>query len=228
MNFIFKHIEKIIFSIFLISLVILVISAKCGVLKKVAVLDFPQVPKEFNMPQTEGIQLQNYAEVLEKSKITKDISEYEALERRDLFYKYEESGNATIPFIVKEIKTIPLNFMYKGLIELSDHKVIAQINFENKTYFLKPGGFFAGYEVKEITKERCIVLDGKSKEFELPYQKEVFGEEYEAILYDTTTKNLLNIKKDFKIREYRVLDIKADCVVLLQADSRKIILKKGE
>lgn len=228
MNFILKNIEKIILSVFAISFIILVMAAKWGVLKKVEALDLPDVPKEFNMPQADCVQLRNYIELLDKSKAPKEISEYAGLTGRNLFYEYHESEDAAKPFIVKEIKTVPLNFIYKGLIELPSNKVIAQINFENKTYFLKPEEFFAEYQVKEITKERCMVLDAKGKELELPYQKEVSGEEYEALLYDNKTKNSLNVKKDFKIREYQVLDIKADYVVLLQENGGKIILKKGE
>lgn len=228
MKFILKNIEKIIFVIFLVLFIVVIIVAKIGLIKEVQPITFPQIPEEFKTPERDRLQFRSYDELIRKIRKPKSLSAYPYLSKRSLCYEYEEPKPPEPPFMVKDIQVIPLNIIYQGVIELGGGELLAQVNFEGKTHFLKAGNVFADYEVKTITKDFCIVLDAKGKEKRLPYKRKVFSEEHEALLYDPKTKELLKVKKGFKIREYEILDIKATYVVLLDKSGKQIILKKGE
>jgi hypothetical protein len=228
MKFILKNIEKIIFAIFLVCFIVIVMTTKTGLIKEVEPIRYPKMPKEFNVPKEEHLQFEKYDELIKKVRRPKTLSDYSSLGERNIFYKYQEPKPPQAPFVVKKIQAIPLGLIYQGVIELSRNRLIAQINFEGKTYFLKEGDVFADYEIKEITKDYCVVLDAKGKKIRLPYKRRVFSKEFEAQIYDPQSKNLLNVKRGFKIREYGILDIKATYVVLLDKNGNQIILKKGE
>ena len=225
MGFILKNIEKIIFAIFLILFITMIIVAKTGFIKKIIPFTPPQRVGEFKMPEKDRLQFENYDKLIRETRKPRPLSVYPYLLKRNLVCEYLEPKPPEPPFIVKEIQTIPLNIMYQGVIELGKNKLLAQINFEGKTYFLKIGDFFADYKVKEISKDSCIVLDVNGKEVRLPYKRKVFSEEHEALLYDPKTKKLLNVKRGSKIRNYEILDIEASYVVLLDKNGDKIVLK---
>ncbi len=228
MKFILKNIEKIIFAVFLILFITMIIVAKTGFIKKIISFIPPQRVKEFKMPEKDRLQFENYDKLIRGIRRPKSLSAYTYLLEKNLYYEYEEPKPPESPFMVKEIEVIPLHIMYQGVIELGKDKLLAQINFEGKTHFLKTGDFFADYEVKEITKDACVVLNDKGKEIRLPYKRKVFSEEHQALLYDPKTEKLLKVKRGFKIRNYEILDIKASYVVLLDKNGEKIVLKKGE
>ncbi|MFH1857265.1 MAG: hypothetical protein ABH836_08620 [Candidatus Omnitrophota bacterium] len=228
MKFILKNVEKIIFGIFVLLFITVFVVARLGAIRRVEKVNFPKANKTVGISEEERVKFENYDKIIGEARKPESLGKYEFFKQRDFFHEYEEAVLPEQPFIVKEIKQIPLNIIYKGLIELSKDKVIAQVNFNDKTYFLKEGESFGEYTLRETTKDFCVISSNENKEMKLPYRQEIFGDEYEAVLYDTKTKNLFNIKKDFKIREYQVLDIKSGHVVLLGKNGDTITLKKGE
>jgi len=224
-KFILKNIEKIIFAVFLILFIAMIIVAKTGLIKKIPTFIPPQKVKEFKMPEKDRLQFENYDKLIREIRKPKSLSAYQHLLKRNFICEYQEPKPSEPPFIVKEIQIIPLNIMYQGVIELGKDNLLAQINFEGKTHFLKIDDFFADYQVKEITKDFCVVLDVNGKEIRLPYKRKVFSEEHEALLYDPETKKLLKVKRGSKIRNYEILDIDAGYVVLLDKNGDKIVLK---
>jgi len=228
MKFLIKNIEKVIFVIFLLLVVAILTVVQRGIIERVKTVEYPHVPEEFDYPEKDKAQFEEYDKLLEKAHKPKSISEYAKLLEKNLFYEYVEPTPPEPLFIVKDIKLVPLDIMYQGFIELPDSSLVAQINLEDKTYFLREGKLFADYKVTKITKEFCIVLNERGKEMRLDYKRKIYSEEYEALLFDPKTKNLLKVKKDLRIKNYKVLDITATYVVLLDTNGEKIVLKKGE
>lgn len=226
MDFLSKNIERIIGSFFLIVFMLGIIICKTGLIREVAPVIFPQEPGKFDISGTEEIEFEKLDKLIKKISEPADVLNYSALAKRNLFYEYEEPKAEELPFYIKDIEAVPLDIMYMGLMELLDNKLVAQINFRGKTYFLKKKDVFGEYTVETITKDSCIILNQENEQLKLPYKKQVFSEEYEALMYDIKNKKLLKVKKGFKIREYEILDIKDGYVVLLNMNGGKNILRK--
>lgn len=226
MGFLSKNIEKIMCGFFLIVFMLGIVIYKTGLIKEAASVIFPQRPEKFDISGGSEIEFEKLNKLIKRIAEPVDALNYSALAERNLFYEYEEPKIEELPFSVKHIEAVALDIMYMGLMELLDNKLVAQINVKGKTYFLKKKDVFGEYTVETITKDFCIILNQENEQLKLPYKKQVFSEEYEALIYDTKNKSSLKVKKGFKIREYEILDIKDSYVVLLNTNGKKNILRK--
>lgn len=79
---------------------------------------------------------------------------------------------------VKEIIKKPLlakpdtDFVYNGYIKGEGGEITAQVNYRGKTYFVKKGEIFEGYNVLEIDTDK-LILEGKEGRLQLEFKKPI-------------------------------------------------------
>ncbi|MBM3254501.1 MAG: hypothetical protein FJZ16_09630 [Candidatus Omnitrophica bacterium] len=89
---------------------------------------------------------------------------YNILFKRDIFNRFERiiEGYAESSVTTKERVAPVILPDYRGLIELPDGTLIAQVNFQNRTYFVEKGDKFLDYMVDAITKESLELTNLKT------------------------------------------------------------------
>lgn len=99
-------------------------------------------------------------------------SEFNALFKRDIFNRFEpeaEPAQGTAGSDKKIVQKVLPN--YRGFIELQDGTLIAQINQQNRTYFVGKGGNFLDYTVTALTKQSLELKNLRdSKTLTLKYE----------------------------------------------------------
>ena len=129
------------------------------------------------------------------------------------------------PFVIQEIVFEPLSFMYMGHIERGPSDFIGQINWGDRTYFVKAGDMMQEWTVKEVAKERVIIVNKDGSETELPLYKQIFSEKPYAVVRKYGTQKVSKINIGDTLEQYTVVDITKNSVVL-SSDSRTITLNK--
>ncbi len=126
---------------------------------------------------------------------------------------------------VKKIVFKPFLFKYMGYVEKDNNEVIAQINFNKKTYFVKSGDFFEKWFVASIAKNEVVVIGPDGEEMRLPIRKNVFSKKPYAVLGKHSSPNIFKVFVGEDVDKYKVLDIRDDAVIL-KTDSETLTLNK--
>lgn len=71
----------------------------------------------------------------------------------------------------KETPKVSMDFVYNGYIKSGD-ELIAQVNYQGKTYFVRKGDTFEEYKVLEVDTSK-LVLEGKKGRLELEFKKPI-------------------------------------------------------
>lgn len=154
-------------------------------------------------------------------------SRYQPLLDRNIFIRPEAIPESFTPDKLKivTIGATNLPFMYIGFIQKQDGTMIGQINWSGKTYFAKKGEKFKDYKVLEIN-SKIIRAENKDGQLTLDYKKAVKSKELIAKLYNSMDDKTFEVKKGEEINGYKVLDIKADSVILY-GQEQEWVIKKG-
>lgn len=171
-----------------------------------------------------------YESVFNLIKYPEGIEEYTKVIKRDPFTerKKEETAKGAksdkYDFAVTSIERIPLPLVYRGYIELED-TIIAQVNWNEETRFVKEGAILHDYKIIRIAKEKLLTehINGEGIDFEL--NKPVLSNELEARLYDTISKKTFEVRASGQIGDYKVLQI-APKYVILQIEGVETKLEK--
>ena len=166
-----------------------------------------------------------YAERLLKSPFA--FSRYQPLIDKNIFVRPEIQPEIFTPekLRVISVSAVPLPFMYDGFIEKPDGTRVGQINWSGKTYFIEKGDKFKDYKVLEIN-SKIIKIENKDGQLILEYKKPAKSKELVAKLRNLMGDKEFEVKKNDKVGEYKILDIKADSVVLY-GQNKEWIIKKG-
>jgi len=156
-----------------------------------------------------------------------DDSKYQLLRDNNIFAKPERPPEIFTPEKLELVSAYPttLPLLYAGFIEMSDGRIVGQINWSGKTYFVKKGDNFNDYKVLEIN-SKFIKAKNKEGQLTLDYKKPVKGKNMLAKLRDTMDGKVYEVKKSDEIRGYKILDIKADSV-LLYGENKEWVINKG-
>ena len=144
---------------------------------------------------------------------------------RDIFVQKEEIKKPDHPYKVGEIYFDPLAFMFMGTIEKEQGMFIAQINWNNKTSFVKEGDSLDAWTVVQIRRDEVSIINAKGEELKLPMRKNIYVNEPFAEIINTITGEKETVKKGDMLKEYKILDINKSTVIL-KINLDKIILKK--
>ncbi len=171
--------------------------------------------------------LSDYTTMFERLKAQFDISRFKGLFDRNIFIKPEKRVVIFNPENLKLLSTEPITlpFMYNGYIQAANGAIIAQVNWDGKTYFVKEGEKFNGYKVIAIQRKR-LTVEEKEGQLILEFKKPGKGKELVAKLYNELDERIYEVRKDEEINSYKILDIAADSVVLW-GENKEWLIKKG-
>ena len=144
---------------------------------------------------------------------------------RNYFAPYIKDKKEVAPFYIKDIVYEPLFFMYRGHIEKSPSELIAQINWGNRTYFVRKDESIKEWRVTNIEKEQVVVINDSKEEIALPLNKRIFQKKPYAIIGIQSTKDEFKINIGDEVKGYKVLDITKDTVIL-SINSKTISIAK--
>lgn len=188
-----------------------------------------EVPVQFGEGQEKTVSAAapgslSYAEGLLKSPFV--FSRYQPLIDNNIFVKPEIQPELFTPekLTVISISALPLPFVYNGFIEKPDGTRIGQINWSKRTYFVKKGDKFKDYKVLEVN-SKIIKIENKDGQIVLGYKKPVKGKELVAKLHNSMNDREFEVKKNDEINGYKILDIKADSVILYGQDKEWVVNK---
>ncbi|MFA5165065.1 MAG: hypothetical protein WC481_05815 [Candidatus Omnitrophota bacterium] len=194
-------------------------------------------PKDFSVPTGEDSIIKSdditvdasnaYSTLIESIKSPFAASRYQQLLDRNLFIKPETPPPVFTPDKLKvvSIGATNLPFIYTGFIQKQDGTIIGQINWSGKTYFAKKGEKFKDYKVLEINSKQ-IRAENKDGQLTLEFKKPVKSKELIGKLFNSMDDKTYEVKKGDDINGYKVLDIKADSVIIYGQDQEWVI-KKG-
>jgi len=166
-----------------------------------------------------------YVEGLLKSPFA--FSRYQPLlDRGNIFVKPEIQPEIFTPDKLNliSVSAIPLPFMYNGFIEKSDGTRVGQINWSGKTYFVTRGDKFKDYKVLEVN-SKIIKIENKDGQVMLEYKKPAKSKELIAKLHNLMDDKEFEVKKNDEVGGYKILDIKANSVILYGQDKEWVIKK---
>lgn len=178
-------------------------------------------------PEGQLIDTKVYASIAERLRAPFDISRYKGLISRDIFVKPEKPPVVFSPEKLKLVSVEPttLPFIYLGYIQTATGTIIGQVNWGDKTYFLKKGDKFKDYKVIEIEKKR-LITEGREGQLILEFKKPAKGKELVAKLYNELDERTYEMRKGEELNNYKILDITQESVVLLGPDNKEWIIKK--
>lgn len=198
-------------------------------------------PKETSLPvelnsegissskeQSEGLdEAANYAFIINQLKAPFNISRYQELFTRNIFVKPEKPIEVLTPESLKlvAVERVTLPFIYNGYIETPNGTIIGQVNWAEKTYFVKKGEKFKDYKVIEIQQKRLIV-EGKEGQLVLEFKKPGKGKEFIIKLCNELDGKIYELRKGDEISGYKILDITSDSVVIW-GKNKEWVIKKG-
>lgn len=112
------------------------------------------------------------------STLEKDVSD---LAQRSLFTRYRPSEDF---FDLVDIRLEPLALIYKGRIEQRDGSLIAQVNWADRTYFVKEGESIDGWHIQTISSGQLTVQNKEGEILTLPYLQTTYRKERIAVIYN--------------------------------------------
>lgn len=239
-----KNIEKVIF--FILGLIWVIMSVTL-IIKWSAKEEASGVAIEIELPSAkepaeETDWRQRWQAYIARLKEHEGLSKYKSLLARDIFARehkrvvmpvnkndeqIEIKVKAPFPLVLKKIKVIRFPLTYKGFIELPNGKLLAQINWGQKTYLVKEGDKIGDYNIKKLTKEKAEITWGKNNSIILESGNPPIIQEFEAIIYHILERRYYNrVKKGEKIGGIEILEVTNDGVKVLFEGEEKFLEKE--
>jgi len=154
---------------------------------------------------------------IEKSSLTITYDRDIFIEKRDIVEKPL--------FVLRAIEKEEIPIIFKGSIVRGDQVIIAQINWGNKTFFVKPNEMLKQWLISEITENFVIIKDAESQPFTLFLNKVTYSEMMVASVLYTKENKIYRVKVGDTIDDYKVLDIKNENVIVSNKNSQINISK---
>ncbi|MFH2145067.1 MAG: hypothetical protein ABII75_03455 [Candidatus Omnitrophota bacterium] len=185
------------------------------------------VPEEKVSPDEESVAdrllKRNFSDILETVKrniFAKIVKEQPVFEQKKV--KADEPL-----FEVLDIEPKSLDIEYLGRILFADNNVVAQVNFQDRSYIVESGSHLAGYEVVFLDSNNIHLKDKEGEIIKLVYRKKGFGKEMTAQIKETKTNQMQVVTKGSEVFGYKVLDIDKTSV-LLSKQGQHLKLQKGK
>ncbi len=115
---------------------------------------------------------------------------------------------------------------YLGRIVFEDGRMVAQLNYRNRTFLVPEGNRVAGYEVVSIDKDK-VTLRRNDQLQNIEFRRPMYTEELTAKIKETGTGQVFVVDQNSEIFGFKVLDIKKDSV-LLSNQGQHLSLEKGK
>ncbi|MBI4430152.1 MAG: hypothetical protein HY587_00375 [Candidatus Omnitrophica bacterium] len=140
--------------------------------------------------------------------LDEDVS---ASSQRNLFERYRPGEDF---FKLVDIRLEPLALTYKGRIEQHDGSLIAQVNWAERTYFVKEGESIDGWRIKSIQADALTVENSEGEILALPYLETTYRKERLAVIYNGHRQEEAPVLLGGIIEGYTVSAITEDSVTL--------------
>ncbi|MFH1777698.1 MAG: hypothetical protein ABH952_09115 [Candidatus Omnitrophota bacterium] len=223
-----KNFEKVLvlISLFLCVAAYFILSTQGEVQEE---LKFPLMPRNVELPAKE--------EVIKTDPLLvtlghpEPFENYQGIMQRSIFSELRTSlvdksmyQDRSFILLNVEHKLFPLE--YKGRIKTNLAFNIAQINWNNRTYFVEAGDVISKYKIDRITQNTVVLKNTQGSDtIILKYLQPSQAKELIATVMDMNNNKMQEIEKGMELDGYNVLDITLDSVLLLQGE-KKIIIKR--
>lgn len=144
---------------------------------------------------------------------------------RNIFERYRPSEDF---FSLVDIRLEPLALIYKGRIEQQDGSLIAQVNWAERTYFVKEGESIDGWHIQSITADALEVQNAEKEILTLPYLKTTYRKERVAVIFNEYKQIESTVLLGGEVEGYTVTAITQDSVTLSGKDTFTLKLARTE
>lgn len=144
---------------------------------------------------------------------------------RNIFKEIKEVKAEPL-FVLIAVKREQIPILFKGTIVRGDELIIAQINWGNKTHFVKPGESIDQWKVLNITKGRVQIEGADGEFFNLGLNQINYSKEFIADILVTKRNQIYHVKSGDPIAGYKVLNIQKEYVILSNNNSEITLNKK--
>ncbi|GEM_PF-2773244 len=145
--------------------------------------------------------------------------------QRNVFERYRPSEDF---FRLVDIRLEPLALVYKGRIEQQDSSLIAQVNWAERTYFVKEGESIDGWHIKSITADALEVQNVEKEILTLPYLKTTYRKERVAVIFNEYKQTESTVLLGGGVEGYTVSAITPNSVTLSGKDTFTLNLATTE
>lgn len=146
--------------------------------------------------------------------------------RRDMFSRMDALPTELAGFSLESIETESIPIVYKGYINLEGDAYIAQVNKDSKTYFLRRDSWFDNFEVQDISKERVVFKNRNGESLILENSQPLYKKERVAMVSDNNGYGKYKLFKGALLKDYRVLQVGPDRILLVsRIKGKKVLLK---
>lgn len=129
-------------------------------------------------------------------------------------------------FVIDSVKEETIPIVFRGSIVRGNNMIIAQINWANKTYFVKPSETLNNWQIIDITKDKVTIKSAEGKTAVLELNKVTRTAQLIATLTFTPKNQIFQVKKGDEVCGYKVIDIQNDYVIVSKNNSQITISKE--
>ena len=176
-------------------------------------------------PGHESDYVERYSGLLERYYDRGKTADTIAVTGRNIFQPLTGTTAAEKPFTVNDIVFEPFVFIYMGFIEKSPDEVIAQINWNDETYFVEKGEALREWTVTDIKRDSVTAVNAQGESITMPLQQRILSDKPYAIVTVPATGEARKIAAGDTVEGYKVLDITRDTVILA-TDSGPLTINK--
>ncbi len=189
----------------------------------VLVLFFPTAAFSSGLPFNPGKEQSISAKASEFLKGLEHGKKKNTLLKRNLFEEWKGDGSNSIYQLSAIEKVSPLA-VYKGLMQDADGNLIAQVNFKNKSYFVREKDRIEDWGIETLTTEQIILKSQAGREITISYHTPTPADESFALITKLSDGTRFRVAESERIEDYELIEIAADHVKL-QKGSEEITLK---
>ena len=133
---------------------------------------------------------------------------------QDTYAVAETAAEELMDIELMSIDNEILPIVYKGFMDMPGGDIIAQVNYEQSTHFVRINDTIKGWSILRIDKKQLVAKGPANREIVFGYNKPVKGEGFVATIKDTKTGKSVSVKKGESLEDYLVSDIKDTSVTL--------------
>ena len=147
----------------------------------------------------------------------------QAASGRNLFEEYRPVEDF---FLLVDIRSEPLALIYKGRIERPDGAFIAQVNWGDRTYFVRQGEAIDGWQIIRAAPGALTIQHKDGETITLPYLEVTYRKERMAVVYDFRAQKEDELRAGDALEGYTVTEISEQSVTFSGKD-QFTLLKEG-
>ena len=142
--------------------------------------------------------------------------------KRNLFEEWKGDGSNGV-YQLAAIETVSPLAVYKGLMQDADGNLIAQVNFKNKSFFVREKDRIEDWEIETLLQEEIILKKHTGREISISYQTPTAANESFALITKLSDGTRFRAAESEMIEDYELTEIAADHVKLVKGTEQIIL-----